>query len=221
MKVYVVLLVLGLCVVLATAKPGGKKGSRHGGAGGQGEAAGGRHGGKGDKRGGRGRPNKQGRGQTPEVLDPVCENLTCEKPSRDTYVCGTDGQTYRSECFLMKDQCKGKASADVEVASSGPCEGADGRPSKPNGHRKPGKEGKKHRRRLPKECVDIIDATMEPVTDEGPVCTASCPANTTEYPLQQVCGSDGMTYESDCVLELIACITNNMDLAVASEGACL
>ncbi|XP_072046673.1 follistatin-like isoform X2 [Amphiura filiformis] len=210
MKVYVVFLVLGLCVLLATAKPSGKKGGHDGGAGGHG-----RHG-EGDKK-----PNKQGRGQTP-VFDPVCENLACEKPSRETYVCGTDGQTYRSECFLMKERCKGKITADVKVASPGPCKGADGKPLKPNGHRKSSekkcKKLRKHAKKLPKEC---LHATMEDVTGEIPVCTASCPANTTEYPLQQVCGSDGRTYESDCVLEFIACITNTMDLAVASEGACL
>ena len=54
--------------------------------------------------------------------DPRCENLHCDKPNRDSYVCGSDGETYRSECYLIKDICKGKVAGDVDVIYQGRCQ---------------------------------------------------------------------------------------------------
>lgn len=257
MKIHIALIVaLGLCIVLVAAKPGGGRGGGKGknrkpghenpppmtpdeGATGGMEGPG-RKPSKGGRNPGRGRP------QHTDVTDPACAVLECEKPTRETVICGTDGETYRSECLLLRDRCKGKIAADVEVASQGRCQ-HPAEAGEPKGHRGPGRRTKPGRRpsgkpngkhpkggrrpskgRWPEECWGLM-TTIAPTTDidyvtdaeeEGPECTASCPASTPEIPLQAVCATNGKTYESACVLELVACITNDLELMVSTEGAC-
>ncbi|XP_072047507.1 uncharacterized protein [Amphiura filiformis] len=236
-------------------------------------------------RGGHESPADPGRGghEGPGNRDPRCDTLSCDKPTRDTYVCGTDGETYRSECHLIREICQDRIASDVEVASHGRCQhpaeagepypgpgrytpghkgpggktphghhhGPGGRT--PHGHhhgpggRTPGGKhpggrtpGRHHGRYphwrdwVPRECWDLMPefpftTTMAPESSvpdyipdfEGPACTATCPIGTPENPVQNVCGTNGRDYESACILELVACVTSDMDLAVGHEGRCL
>ena len=47
------------------------------------------------------------------------------------------------------------------------------------------------------------------------VCTMACPK---EY--RPICGSDGVTYDSKCVLDAKNCVEEGADIEVAHDGSC-
>lgn len=55
-------------------------------------------------------------------------------------------------------------------------------------------------------------ATTQPFVVE---CPDVCP-----LVREQVCGTDGISYQSPCVLQLVACVRNDPTLMVASLGPC-
>ncbi|KAI8847865.1 hypothetical protein BC829DRAFT_230824 [Chytridium lagenaria] len=89
-------------------------------------------------------------------------------------VCGTDGVTYQNSCLLLTASC-GKP--ELKVASTGKCASA------------------------------IVPPT-------GPGCAVRCNTQLVE----EVCGTDGVTYQNSCLLLTASC--GKPELKVASTGKC-
>nr|UST29448.1 agrin [Haliclona caerulea] len=104
-------------------------------------------------------------------------------------VCGSDGKTYSNTCQLKVAACK--AGKVITVASLGACPvGCEAVTCL-----------------LPKVCKEI--------NGRGTcVCRTACPKI-----LRPVCGSDGVTYNNECLLKVEAC-KSNTEITVKSEGRC-
>ena len=119
---------------------------------------------------------------------------TCwsRKCVRDYRVCGTNNVTYLSVCHLKRTSCTTKRA--IRVAYRGNCL-SDERLCKPAKCRETCevKNGKPH-------CI----------------CKNTCRKSDKDY----VCGDNGKTYFSSCVLKLRACQLNQK-IKVAHKGRCL
>ncbi|KAJ8259664.1 hypothetical protein GJAV_G00172040 [Gymnothorax javanicus] len=115
---------------------------------------------------------------------PVCECPGACSQSGDP-VCGSDGQTYGSQCEMKAMGCA--LQRDIHIQHRGPC--AESCRNCSFGAICDGQTG---RCVCPTECVDS---------------------------LQPVCGSDGVTYENECQLNVQAC-TQQRHLKVVSPGEC-
>ncbi|KAJ3204387.1 hypothetical protein HDU67_009548 [Dinochytrium kinnereticum] len=89
-------------------------------------------------------------------------------------VCGTDGITYQNSCLLLTASC---GNPTLKVASTGRC----------------------------------VAPLAEPT---GPGCGVRCDTRLVD----EVCGSDGVTYKNPCLLLTSSC--GNPSLKAASKGAC-
>lgn len=113
-------------------------------------------------------------------------------------VCGVDGTTYANQCQL---QCV----AGVELAYQGPCKGGKATPAKP----KPAPRAK------PQSSTKPAAAKPSPAEQAPAVRTASAePSCRCNRQLKQVCGSDGKTYDNEC---LALC---KPGVVVAAAGEC-
>uniref|UniRef100_A0A2K6A5L4 Agrin n=1 Tax=Mandrillus leucophaeus TaxID=9568 RepID=A0A2K6A5L4_MANLE len=133
-----------------------------------------------------------------------CVCPRCEHPPPGP-VCGSDGVTYGSACELREAACQQQT--QIEEARAGPCEQAECG----SGGSGSGEDG---------DCEQELCRQRGGIWDEdsedGPcVCDFSCQSVLGS----PVCGSDGVTYSTECELKKARC-ESRQELSVAAQGAC-
>ncbi|XP_011886523.1 PREDICTED: agrin isoform X3 [Cercocebus atys] len=133
-----------------------------------------------------------------------CVCPRCEHPPPGP-VCGSDGVTYGSACELREAACRQQT--QIEEARAGPCEQAECG----SGGSGSGEDG---------DCEQELCRQRGGIWDEdsedGPcVCDFSCQSVLGS----PVCGSDGVTYSTECELKKARC-ESRQELSVAAQGAC-
>ncbi|XP_071473325.1 agrin isoform X3 [Marmota flaviventris] len=133
-----------------------------------------------------------------------CVCPRCERPPPGP-VCGSDGVTYRSACELREAACQQQI--QLEEARAGPCEQAEcGSGGSGSG------EDSECEQELCRQRGGVWDEDSE----DGPcVCDFSCQG----VLRSPVCGSDGVTYGSECDLKRARCESQG-ELYVAAQGPC-
>ncbi|GAB1289362.1 Agrin [Apodemus speciosus] len=133
-----------------------------------------------------------------------CVCPRCEHPPPGP-VCGSDGVTYLSACELREAACQQQV--QIEEAHAGPCEPAEcGSGGSGSG------EDNECEQELCRQHGGVWDEDSE----DGPcVCDFSCQS----VLRSPVCGSDGITYSTECDLKKARC-ESQQELYVAAQGAC-
>lgn len=108
-------------------------------------------------------------------------------------VCGTDGVTYQNECEMQKAACLSKK--QINVSKRQPC-------PEPVAS-------------CQKKCTAPYSSC---VIHSGSEERCECPQGCSKV-IQQVCGSDKVTYNSKCLLEKAAC-ENNKEITIVKPGPC-
>ncbi|XP_030843085.1 agrin isoform X4 [Strongylocentrotus purpuratus] len=127
--------------------------------------------------------NEQGRPQC--ICDRQCPDMMAP-------VCGSDGTTYLSECFLDKASCEQKKR--VYVASQGSCDEQD-------------------------PCEGVQCSFGSECMIEGDRATCECP-NACLSIYSPVCGSDGVSYGNTCEMEAASC-RQQKEITLVNEGMCV
>uniref|UniRef100_A0A8C6RCQ4 Agrin n=1 Tax=Nannospalax galili TaxID=1026970 RepID=A0A8C6RCQ4_NANGA len=133
-----------------------------------------------------------------------CVCPRCEHPPPGP-VCGSDGVTYLSACELREAACQQQM--QIEEARAGPCEQAEcGSGGSGSG------EDNECEQEMCRQHGGIWDEDSE----DGPcVCDFSCQS----VLRSPVCGSDGVTYGTECDLKKARC-ESQQELYVVAQGAC-
>ncbi|CAH8596586.1 unnamed protein product [Schistosoma turkestanicum] len=121
---------------------------------------------------------------------PQCICPTCPEHGLGGQVCGSDGQTYRSECHLRSSACQ-RHSTDLMVKSRGKCDACQ-----------------------TKQCKYYAICQLSAFGEPQCICPTDC-----LYVRKPVCGTDGKTYENECFLKVKSC-ADQREVHVAQEGYC-
>ncbi|KAI8847388.1 hypothetical protein BC829DRAFT_396475 [Chytridium lagenaria] len=142
-------------------------------------------------------------------------------------VCGSDGVTYSNPCRLSIAVCK---NPKISISAKGACKPSTPPPPPPLTCDKMcpsiydpvcGTDGKTY----PSVCALSVATCRDPLIavaakgecalpPTGPGCAVRCNTQL----VQQVCGTDGKTYQNDCFLLAATC--TNAALTKAKDGAC-
>ncbi|TRY66310.1 hypothetical protein DNTS_024309 [Danionella cerebrum] len=132
--------------------------------------------------------------QCPQMFDPVC---------------GSDGDTYHSECFLRQAACELQTS--ITINSEGQChdaESASGDTDVESSGLEPSTYSKCSSCRFGAECDE---------DSEGIWCV--CNIDCSGYNLNPVCGSDGLSYSNPCQIREASCL-KQAQINVRHLGKC-
>ncbi|CAG7734118.1 unnamed protein product, partial [Allacma fusca] len=119
--------------------------------------------------------------------------IVCECPvcpSDYEPVCGSDGVSYQNQCRLRMEACL--TNTNIKKIYAGLCNGCD---------------------HMQCDFYSVCQATME---EAKCVCPENCTVSSSFAP---VCGTDGVTYRSECQLQKSACRLQKF-VMVASKGHC-
>ncbi|XP_023932250.1 agrin-like isoform X3 [Lingula anatina] len=120
----------------------------------------------------------------------VCTCKTC--PDDDKPVCGSNGITYPNLCKLEKENCELKRSVKVNKSHDGHCPGCGPNP----------------------ECEFNSICVADSRGNAKCLCQEDCQQTT-----NKVCGTDGITYNNECELQLESC-RKRTPIHVRRQGAC-
>ncbi|KRT85546.1 hypothetical protein AMK59_907, partial [Oryctes borbonicus] len=126
------------------------------------------------------------------ICSPKCN--VSKKISERAPICGSDGRTYKNICRLKKRACR-KRSNDLSVAYYGTCQNSCDKITCPSGR------------------VCLLDQNLSPHCIK---CARKCPPVAARH---QVCGADGVTYQSTCHLKDMAC-KKGKGIPLAYKGPC-
>lgn len=124
----------------------------------------------------------------------------CTQKCSDNYqvYCGTNGVSYVNKCHLQQDACR--SHKNVKVKHKGWCEADKKRGAKVAAKAAP---------------LPAADEKSESADDEDLECK-ECPQPKTRL---HVCGTNGVTYDSQCILEREACLTKT-EITLERKGKC-
>ncbi|XP_078453917.1 LOW QUALITY PROTEIN: tomoregulin-1-like [Lampetra planeri] len=140
----------------------------------------------------------------------VCSAFQCS--TEYSPVCGSNGDTYQSDCFMRQAACKRQE--DISAATDGPCYAvetgsgsADG-DAEGSGRGSTRRTGSCSRCRFGAECDDDAE-------DVGCVCNIDC----TGHNYNPVCASDGNSYDNPCLVREASCMRQEL-IEVKYLGRC-
>ncbi|CAL1545350.1 unnamed protein product [Lymnaea stagnalis] len=168
------------------------------------------------------------------VITQAVNPCTVSCPEIYAPVCGADGHTYPSVCYLKLENCKRKGNHQVSVVSDGPCRGQvnpaplEECPTFCTFDYTPvcGSDGKTYGNLCSLNAAncgkDDADKVTKAYLGECTTNTRSSDCNMRCYKIYDpVCGSDGVTYASACYLNSSNCGKADSDkVTLVHEGQC-